>query len=447
MLTWLNVGESIKVLHKADMMRQQHLEARQQEEANENENNIGGVLASLGLSSLLPSFRKRAINDLKALMLLDHDTMAQYMPEVEFGDRLKILDFIRTKAADEADETSTTQQLDRGSIAALFADLLVSHDQKRADKTETGAIVAGLLEENNARLLAEIDARIDARLADRAPAITAGGPLEPPAKRRAQGATGGGGPGAGTDSASLWLEDDDGKISIGANADTDLYRAGEGVLATSGALRVGSVDTCDESESAAGTVRFSVEKEMLQVCAKGKWNSAGAAVFDAAEGEPCNDDTAGSFQWDKDGQIHSRCANGVAAWKYSVRVGADDADCTASNAGAIRFQDGAFDACARRDSAEDFSRLKALHCTAMDWTLIPAYCFALPFRTACCGSPCWGSRPARPRRRPRKWRSAPKRTRWPTARRDSAEDFSRLNALLFTAMAWIFIPACCFANL
>ena len=32
-----------------------------------------------------------------------------------------------------------------------------------------------------------------------------------------------------------------------------------------------------------------------------------------------------------------------------------------------------------------------------------------------------------------------------TARRDSAEDFSRLDALIFTAMAWIFIPAYCFA--
>ena len=31
------------------------------------------------------------------------------------------------------------------------------------------------------------------------------------------------------------------------------------------------------------------------------------------------------------------------------------------------------------------------------------------------------------------------------ARRDSAEDFCRLGALLFTAMAWIFIPAYCFA--
>ena len=32
-----------------------------------------------------------------------------------------------------------------------------------------------------------------------------------------------------------------------------------------------------------------------------------------------------------------------------------------------------------------------------------------------------------------------------TARHDSAEDFSRLGALLFTAMGWIFIPAYCFA--
>ena len=32
------------------------------------------------------------------------------------------------------------------------------------------------------------------------------------------------------------------------------------------------------------------------------------------------------------------------------------------------------------------------------------------------------------------------------ARHDSAEDFSRLNALLCTAMGWIFIPAYCFAN-
>ena len=32
------------------------------------------------------------------------------------------------------------------------------------------------------------------------------------------------------------------------------------------------------------------------------------------------------------------------------------------------------------------------------------------------------------------------------ARHDSAEDFSRLNALLCTAMGWVFIPAYCFAN-
>ena len=33
---------------------------------------------------------------------------------------------------------------------------------------------------------------------------------------------------------------------------------------------------------------------------------------------------------------------------------------------------------ARHDSAEHFSRLKALHCTAMGLIFIPAYCFAVP---------------------------------------------------------------------
>ena len=36
------------------------------------------------------------------------------------------------------------------------------------------------------------------------------------------------------------------------------------------------------------------------------------------------------------------------------------------------------DAPACQDSAEDFSRLNALLCTAMGWILIPAYCFAIP---------------------------------------------------------------------
>ena len=42
------------------------------------------------------------------------------------------------------------------------------------------------------------------------------------------------------------------------------------------------------------------------------------------------------------------------------------------------------------------------------------------------------------------WYWAPKKNKR-HARQDSAEHFSRLGALLFTAMAWIFIPAYCFA--
>ena len=34
---------------------------------------------------------------------------------------------------------------------------------------------------------------------------------------------------------------------------------------------------------------------------------------------------------------------------------------------------------------------------------------------------------------------------WGYARQDSAEDFFRLGALLFTAMGWILIPVYCFA--
>ena len=33
---------------------------------------------------------------------------------------------------------------------------------------------------------------------------------------------------------------------------------------------------------------------------------------------------------------------------------------------------------ARHESAEDFCRLKARRCTAMDWIFIPAYSFAIP---------------------------------------------------------------------
>ena len=36
------------------------------------------------------------------------------------------------------------------------------------------------------------------------------------------------------------------------------------------------------------------------------------------------------------------------------------------------------DSLARRDSAEDFSRLNARRCTAKAWIFIPAYCSAIP---------------------------------------------------------------------
>ena len=38
----------------------------------------------------------------------------------------------------------------------------------------------------------------------------------------------------------------------------------------------------------------------------------------------------------------------------------------------------ASDATARHDFTDDFCRLKAQRCTAMDWIFILAYCFAIP---------------------------------------------------------------------
>ena len=44
----------------------------------------------------------------------------------------------------------------------------------------------------------------------------------------------------------------------------------------------------------------------------------------------------------------------------------------------VAFREDAHPDKARRDSAEDFCRLKARRCKAMAWIFIPAYCFAIP---------------------------------------------------------------------
>ena len=327
-------------------LARQRLDARlaRQENGEAGESVIQGVLAELGLTALLPSFRKRAIVDREALELLSHDTMAQYMPEVALGDRLKILDFIaKNKRERERETTSDRPQQcepDRRQIAAVLTDVLVSHGEQRSRQGDTAALVAGLIEENNEKLLARVAEMIAE--SHHKPATAAGAAVtsaQEPERRRLESSAS-----SLLDNGGLWLEDDDSKVVIGGAGDTDLYRASAGVVGTSGGFQLGTLaTTCDAD--ATGTLRFSAEKAMLQVCAKEKWNSAGASVFDEDENEPCNDDTAGAFQWDKTDQIHSRCANGAAEWKRSIKMGADSATCSTANAGTIRFQNGAFDAC------------------------------------------------------------------------------------------------------
>ena len=95
-----------------------------------------------------------------------------------------------------------------------------------------------------------------------------------------------------TDSAAMWLEDDDGKIVIGANADTDLYRAAPGRLATSGAFQIGEGDDLCSAAEDAGSLRYNAAKQRLQVCDGSEWKTAGGAKLEAND-DACTPDIAG----------------------------------------------------------------------------------------------------------------------------------------------------------
>ena len=261
---------------------------------------VASTLATIGLdqdTALVQALTKASI-DMTSLVLLDHDTMASEFPGVDLGARLKLIDHIQGKA-----KGKSYTQLDRAAIGELFSDMLLAHDQRRSEHGDIAQVVAQLVEKNNEKLLDRVGTMIDERLAE-----GAGHRLHP--QQRALADTGADGAAAAAarslnaEGATLWLEDNDSKIVFGASADASLGRSGAGVLATNG-LRVGSVD--DGMCAAAGdsgTMRWNADKASLQVCDgdKAKWNSAGASVLDAAEGEACSADIKGSLQWDNDAQ-------------------------------------------------------------------------------------------------------------------------------------------------
>ena len=187
-----------------------------------------------------------------------------------------------------------------------------------------------------------------------------------------------------------------------------------------GAVQVGAApdDLCAATED-AGSLRFNAEKQRLQVCDGSEWKTAGGAKLEA-----------------------------------------NDEACTSDNAGVTRFQDGAFSFC---DGAEWFVVLgQPTNMPTKSPTLVPgksihnpvASCKALPSGASSglyyigpsggtflgyCNMDTDGGGWLRVAV------GTPPSSGWSYARQDSAEHFSRLDALLFTAVAWMFIPAHCSA--
>ena len=222
------------------------------------------ALEEIGLAKYYPLFAAKGL-DMDGLLLLDHEIAAKFLPEVDFGARLKMIAYI---------ENLKKQRLLK--------------DQPSESHTTRLEEIARVVAENNEQLLQRVasmvEAMIDAKLA--ATGVLASSPNAVRHQRVLEEDTAAAARSLNADASGLWLEDDESKVIFGGNADTDLARAGANVLATSGAFRVGDVDdgACAEVGD-AGTLRWNVADEGLQVCSgeEGGWKAAGGAVSDGSE--------------------------------------------------------------------------------------------------------------------------------------------------------------------
>ena len=265
-----------------------------------NDGEAAAILRDLGLGSLVPVFKQNRITTKRDLLLLDDDSMTKYLG-IDLVSRLRLADYIRRqkKKVREAPEGEAGEAeaatCDRNDVAALFADLVAAHGQKAADarrlQEAVSHTVARAIDDNNAVLMRQMRAMVADAVAD------ASTPAR--ARRELQQAPGGAAlRSLNAESASLWLEDDAGSIALGADADVSLRRARAGVLATESAFQLGAADgdACEAGD--AGTLRWSAVKSALQVCDGAKWKTAGGAVLDAAEDEPCDaENNVGALRW------------------------------------------------------------------------------------------------------------------------------------------------------
>ena len=270
---------------------------------NHEGSEVATILADLGLLDAAPAFKQHKITTKKELLLLDADTMDRYL-HLDLRTILLMKDYIAKEKQGIKQQDTTIGSVGHEHLASIFADMLKAHQEKRIEQSQTVAAVSELIEKNNEQLIARMAAMIEE--AKLAPSTSYQHQIAP--RRRAQEQQSSG---SVLDSASIWVEDDDGAVVFGAAADASLSRPAAGVVAASGGFRVGDLpDNACASADDSGTLRWSVEKGSLQVCDgnKAKWNSAGAATLDAAEGETCNADLKGQLQWDNVNKVLTVCS-------------------------------------------------------------------------------------------------------------------------------------------
>ena len=193
---------------------------------------LAALLAEAGVDphELGPTLVARGIETAEDFLLLDEERLAAYFPDViKLGVRLKMASFIAAKRGKQQ-PGEHTKKLDHGAIASTFASLLTAHEHAQAGHDthvqDTAAIVADAIEKNNEQLLERVKALIQAA---QLKAGTGASTLAPPPPREL--ASGGSSSGAAgrslnANAASMWLEDDEGKLVLGVQGDTDLFRSG-----------------------------------------------------------------------------------------------------------------------------------------------------------------------------------------------------------------------------
>ena len=276
------------------------------------EESVALFLHRLELSNLLPLFEKHKITSEIHLSLLTNLALDEM--EVVLGDKLKLLAAVK-ELKRQGNHEEEIEHIDADTAAARlgahFAKVL-SPSARQSDRTldpGVSAAIAKMLEHNNANLLSQVEATVaknngDSRqqLAPRELSADDNG-----AQRRALNA----------DTATLWLEDNAAKVVLGTDADTSLYRAAPGVLSTAGAFQVGTATqegVCSEAAD-QGILRWFDEKAVLQVCNGEEWKTAGGAVLDAADNEPCaSDENPGALQFDAAASRLDVCDAQAATW-------------------------------------------------------------------------------------------------------------------------------------